>query len=153
MYMTNPCSHRRGDVVSKLKAGHKMKETKHKRAYECHGHSGFTFVLFVMTPLGRLHPETQQCLSHLATWMSQIEVVFCPSELAFVEVVAHNTAWVHSIIGASIAKGMALRVCGLASSRDSRDPPSSGWHMQMDLLEGQDWGDLGDYDMGCNWGE
>ena len=42
---------------------------------------------------------------------------------------------------------------GLASLKDLRDPPSSGWRTQMDLLEGQDWGDLGDYDMGVNQGE
>jgi hypothetical protein len=154
MYMTNPCSHRRTEVAKQLKAGHTMKEKKHGSAYNCHGYGrGFTFVPFVMTPLGRLHPETQRCLSHLATRMSQIEVAFRPSELPFVEVVARNTARVHSVIGASIAKGMALRVCGLASSRDSRDPPSRGWRTQMDLLEGQDWGDLGDYDMGGNRGE
>jgi hypothetical protein len=110
-------------------------------------------VPFVTTTLGKLHPESQRCLALLAFRISQIEVAHRPSELEFHEVVARNKARVHSVMGASIAKGMALRVCGMASTRDSREPPSRGWRTQLDLLEEKDWGDLGGHDFRGAWGE
>jgi hypothetical protein len=154
MSMVHPPSHNGNPSPSqKLKERHTEKMRKHHAPYNCHGQRGFTFVPFVMSTLGRLHPETQRCLSQLAFRMSQIEVAHRPSELEFHEVVARNTARVHAVVGASIAKGMALRVCGLASGKDSRDPPSRGWRTQLDLLEEREWGDLGGHDFRGGWGE
>ena len=113
----------------------------------------FTFVPFVTTTLGKLHPESLRCLSQLAVRISQIEVAYRPSELDFSVVVANNTNRVHSVIGATIAKGIALRLTGTAGTKGWKVPPSRGWRTQLDLLEGQDWGDLGDYDFRGTWGQ
>jgi hypothetical protein len=154
MSMVHPRTHNGSpSPAQKLKTRHSEKMHKHHAAYNCHGQKGFTFVPFVMSTLGRLHPDTQRCLSLLAFRMSQIEVAHRPSELEFHSVVARNTARVHAVVGASIAKGMALRVCGLASGKDSRDPPSRGWRTQLDLLEEREWGDLGGHDFRGSWRE
>jgi hypothetical protein len=153
MSMIHPPRHSGSCPAQKLKERHGDKMRKHKAAYDCHGQKGYTFVPFVTTTLGKLHPETQRCLDQLAFRIAQIEVAHRPSELEFHEVVARNKARVHAVIGASIAKGMALRVCGMASTRDSRDPPSRGWRTQLDLLEEKEWGDLGGHDFRGAWGE
>ena len=109
MSMVHPPSHNgTPSPTQKLKDRHTEKMKKHHAPYNCHGQQGFTFVPFVMSTLGKLHPETQRFLAQLAFQMSQIEVAHRPSELEFHEVVARNTARVHAVVGASIAKGMAL---------------------------------------------
>jgi hypothetical protein len=131
------------DTLTVLKRAHQGKMEKHHRAYNCRG---YTFVPFVTTTGCKLHTEAKRFLSFLAIRMAQIQIAFRPSERDFEELVDLNTARVHSVVGAAIAKGMALRACGLACAKHAMDPPSRGWRTQEDLLEGKDWGDLVEFD-------
>mmetsp|Transcript_36566 Transcript_36566/g.91992 ORF Transcript_36566/g.91992 Transcript_36566/m.91992 type:complete len:197 (+) Transcript_36566:388-978(+) len=141
--VTCVCPPSHADAPRTLQTAHNAKLQKHGLAYNT---KNMTLVPFVTTTLGKLHPETVHTTMVLAINIARREAAFCNTGLKFQTVVDQKLQWVHRALGAHIARGMALRACGLDYVWESLPPRSRGWRTQEDITAGACWGDLGFFD-------
>mmetsp|Transcript_25696 Transcript_25696/g.65360 ORF Transcript_25696/g.65360 Transcript_25696/m.65360 type:complete len:185 (-) Transcript_25696:77-631(-) len=126
------------DTARLEKAKHSEKVTKHSGAY---AGMGLRFVPIVTSTLGKLHSETVRFGTIVAVNIARQEAAFYNSGYKFERLVGMKVEWVFARMGVEIARGMALRACGIQYARHV-PPPRARWLTQEDLAKGADWGEL-----------
>mmetsp|Transcript_30617 Transcript_30617/g.73810 ORF Transcript_30617/g.73810 Transcript_30617/m.73810 type:complete len:161 (-) Transcript_30617:86-568(-) len=120
----------------------KEKVNKHHDAYRA---KRIHFVPIVTSTYGRLHEEAVRFGAVLSVNVAKREAAFCNTGHRFEDVVARKVEWVFASLGASIARGMAIRACGLTHAREAFTRRTKGWRTQEDIMAGT-WGDQDSYD-------
>jgi len=118
-------------ITAALKTRHNAKNAKYYEAYFAEGH---TFVPFVTSSRGPIHPEAQRLLYFVAAATTSQHMHYYTTDLKYETVLARNIQRVNAVASAAIGLGIAVRARGLARGRIGQDPPRHGWRMQDDIV-------------------
>ena len=95
--------------------------------------SGHTFVPFVASTRGPIHPEAQRMLYFIAQATTRQHMHYYTTDLQYETVMARNIQRVNAVASAAIGLSIAVRARGLARGNIGQDPAQRGWRMQDEI--------------------
>jgi hypothetical protein len=117
-------------ITTALNNRHKIKVDKYRLAYDGSGH---TFIPFVVSTRGPIHPEAQRLLFFIAQATTRQHMHYYTTDLQYETVMARNIQRVNAVASAAIGLSIAVRARGLARGNIGHDPPMRGWRMQDEI--------------------
>ena len=117
-------------ITTALNNRHKTKVDKYRLAYDGSGH---TFIPFVVSTRGPIHPEAQRLLFFIAQATTRQHMHYYTTDLQYETVMARNIQRVNAVASAAIGLSIAVRARGLARGNIGHDPPMRGWRMQDEI--------------------
>jgi len=117
-------------IETALNNRHKTKVDKYRQSYEAHGH---TFVPFIVSTRGPIHPEAQRMLYFIAQATTRQHMHYYTTDLQYETVMARNIQRVNAVASAAIGLSIAVRARGLARGNIGQDPAQRGWRMQDEI--------------------